>query len=121
MSNNKNENEIILNIPSRFLNIYPFYEDHYNYGVKEFDTGTIYFLGPQQSSVVDCVLQLVTTNYLRTEESEDDMNSIVRDEVNDYCQKLIHEGRIQGQMILSRLPQLTMPKDILQKIGNMTK
>ena len=117
----KEDRILMLNISSHFLNIYPFYGDIYNYGVKEFDEGTIYFFGPQNPSVVDCVVQLVTQNNLRTEKSEDNMNSIIRDEVNDYYQKLVHQGRLEGQMALSRLPQLLMPKDIRQKIGKMTK
>ncbi len=121
LNEDKGDRILMLHMPSRFLNIYPFYEDHYNYGVKEFDAGTIYFMGSQHSSVVNCIVQLITQNNLRTETSEDDMNSIVRDEVNEYHQKLIHEGRIQGQVALSRLPQLMMPKDIRQKIGKMTK
>ena len=48
---------LMLNIPLKFLNIYPFYEDVYNYGVKEFDAGVIYFMGSQNPLVVDCVLQ----------------------------------------------------------------
>ena len=112
---------LMLNLQHRFLNIYPFYEDIYNYGVKEFDTEVIYFMGPQNSSVIDCVVQLVMKNSIRTEEHEEDMNAIIRDEVNDYYQKLVHQGRIEGQMAISRLPNLVMPKDIRQKIGKMTK
>ena len=112
---------LMLNIPLKFLNIYPFYEDVYNYGVKEFDAGVIYFMGPQNPSVVDCVLQLVMKNNIQTELNEEDMNSIIRDEVNDYYQQLVHQGRIEGQMAISRLPNLLMPKDIRQKIGKMTK
>ena len=112
---------LMLNIPLKFLNISPFYEDIYNYGVKEFDAGVIYFMGPQNQSVIDCVVQLVTKNNIQTELNEEDMNSIIRDEVNDYYQQLLHQGRIEGQMAISRLPNLLMPKDIRQKIGKMTK
>ena len=115
----KDNRILMLNIPLKFLNIYPFYEDIYNYGVKEFDAGVIYFMGPQNPSVVDCVVQLVTKNNIQTELAEEDMNSIIRDEVNDYYQQL-HQGRIEGQMAISRLPNLLMPKDIRQKIGKMT-
>ena len=112
---------LMINIQSRFLNIYNFYEDAYNYGVKEFDAGVIYFMGPQNPSVVDCVVQIVTKNSIETESNEEDMNSIIRDEVNEYYQYLLHQGRIEGQIAISRLPNLIMPKDIRQKIGKMTK
>jgi hypothetical protein len=29
------EDRILMDLSLRFLNVYPFYEDHYNYGVKE--------------------------------------------------------------------------------------
>lgn len=38
-------------------------------------------MGPQDPSVIDCIVQLVIKNNIATEESEDDMNTIVRDEV----------------------------------------
>ena len=106
---------LMLNPSLRFLNIYPFYEDICNYGVKEYNAGVIYFMGPQSPSFVDCVMQIVMKNNIQTELNEEDMNSIIRDEVNDYYKHLIHQGRIEGQMAISRLPNLLMPKDFVKK------
>ena len=106
---------LMLNIEHHFLNIYPFYTDIYDYGVKEFDAGIIYFFGPQPQFVVDFVVKTVIDNKMRTE------NSIIGNEVDKYYQTLVRQGRIEGQMALGRLPKLVIPKDIRKKIGEMTK